>query len=138
MNYKDVGMTILFQIILPTWDSFSDWYIIYQLLMGYSFVAGQQCCEEYIDNHIYFGIAAMLLPCMTTMSQSVHWWDIEGKEKGAIVRLMTFPFLTFQIYPQFLWTRWLKQMTGKDWDRWGKEKNEFSNHIYLRISAMKV
>ena len=49
---------------------------------------------------------------------------------------MTFPFLTFQISPQFLWMRWLKQMIGKDGDEWEKGKSQLSKNI-LPISAMK-
>ena len=78
MEIKVVGQIIFFKIFLRMYDVWSDWYITYLLMMGYSFTTGIECKETYYQNHIYIGIISMILPCLSLLFHFGHWWEIEN------------------------------------------------------------
>ena len=50
----------ILRVALPTYDVYSDWYIVYLLLMGNAFAPDQECKQGYNDTHIYIGLLAII------------------------------------------------------------------------------
>ena len=65
MDFKVLAQIIIFKIVMPTFDAYGDWFIVYQLLKGDSFVSGQKCSPYYDENHLYIGFIAMIFPTLS-------------------------------------------------------------------------
>ena len=89
------------KVVLPAYDVYGDWYIVYLLLNGNGFAPAQECKQGYYDNHIYIGIVAIIPLLLSFLFHAFHWWEKEKVENGGSWRLVTLPFLMLQIWPQF-------------------------------------
>ena len=95
MNFKEAVTILILKIILPTVDVVTDWYFGIQLITGYNF---DLHCNEYVArNHVRMGIVVLIPP---TISALLHI-RLEKKENGGHGRMLTFPFVILQIWPQF-------------------------------------
>ena len=101
MDYKAIAKIFLVKIVLPTWDIYSDWYIIYQLFMGQCFQQGQKCSDYYEENHVNIAMIGMIFPIISWLFHFYHWWEIEKIENGGHGRLKTLPLMILNIWPQF-------------------------------------
>ena len=99
--------------------------------MGYSFVSGQKCCEDYNNNHLRIGMVAMIFPLISIISSAYHWWESETLDNAGRSRLQTFPLVIGQMYPQFCYLRLLQNKSKKDKVEWNKEKEFLDDGIAL-------
>ena len=104
------------------------------------FYGGQNCIPRSGSYTIYYYVRSKLSLCiwhreitlwfalltatpiiLHTLFLSRHWWTIEGKQDGN--RLLTFPLLIFQIWPQY---QLLKLLYNNEW---AKEKLNYDKKI---------
>merc|ERR1711971_886336 len=106
---------VLFGILLPTFDTYSDGYF------SYSLISGTYCESSNCTKHPIYG-SVMLIPVLLAMLFTIpHWWR-RGKGWN---RLYTLPLLIFQVWPQWQVIKVLKLMKdGKSHWRTEKEKLE--------------
>ena len=108
IDIKTIAQVFIFRIILPTWDVYSDWYIIYQLFLGNCFQQGQTCSSYYEENHLTIAIVGMIFPVASWLFYSYHWWTMESVENEGHGRLKTLPLLILNIWPQFCYFNLLR------------------------------
>ena len=82
---------VLFGILLPTFDTYSDGYF------SYSLISGTYCESSNCTKHPIYG-SVMLIPVLLAMLFTIpHWWRREKSWN----RLYTLPLLIFQVWPQW-------------------------------------
>ena len=79
---------VIFSVLLPTADAASDIFFTLKLFTGYGLK----------ERHPKYGAITLAPLVMSMMGQTTHWFKTETKEKRN--KLVTFPLLVFQIYPQ--------------------------------------
>ena len=89
------------KVLLPTYDVYGDYYIVYQLMVGNCFAKGQQGTEGYTENHVYIGMIAIIPLLLSFLFHLVHWWEMEKVENGGHGRLLTLPLIILQVWPQY-------------------------------------
>ena len=52
---------LIVKLLLPTYDVYGDYYIVYQLMVGNCFAKGQRGTEGYTENHVYIGIESVIV-----------------------------------------------------------------------------
>ena len=80
---------VIFSVLLPTADAASDIFFTLKLFTGYGLK----------ERHPKYGAITLAPLVMSMMGQTTHWFKTETKEKRN--KLVTFPLLVFQIYPQW-------------------------------------
>ena len=78
-------------------------------------------CIWHRELTLWFALLTATPIILHTLFLSRHWWTIEGKEDGN--RLLTFPLLLFQIWPQY---QLLKLLYNNEW---AKEKLNYDKKI---------
>ena len=116
-----VFLLIAFKIVLPTVDTYSDASLSYSLLTG--------TYQPYGDNtakpQLKYG-SIMLIPIiLTTLFTIPHWYRRENSIKK---RLITFPILIFQLWPQWQVIKVLKLMRNGD-SKWRIEKQKLEKEV---------
>jgi len=109
---------VLFGILLPTFDTYSDGYF------SYSLISGTYCETSICVKHPIYG-SVMLIPVLLAMLFTIpHWWR---REKGWN-RLYTLPLLIFQVWPQWQVMKVLKLMKDGN-SNWRMEKEKLEKEI---------
>ena len=117
MGYGSVVLMLIFSVLLPTADVFSDIFFSLQLFTGYGLR----------ENHPKFGALTLLPLIMSWIGVTTHWFKTETKEKRN--KLKTLPLLILQIYPQWRALRVLYYARIKKDPRWRKMKEEWDIRI---------
>ena len=112
-----VLLMIIFSVLLPTSDVFSDIYLTLKLFTGYG-----------LDKkHPKYGSLTLLPLMVSWIGVTTQWFRTETKEKRN--KLKTLPLLIFQIYPQWRALRVLYYARIKKDPRWRQMKDEFDGGI---------
>lgn len=110
----------IFSIIFVILDPYSDNLVAYQLFTGnYDPEEGFSAVPQ-----INFGIVTILFPIISLLVTSYYWCRNETQ------KLLSFPFLIFQIYPVFSHIRLIKLLYKKD-VRWREEKDRHDQKVSL-------
>ena len=92
---------LIVKVLLPTYDVYGDYYIVYQLMVENCFNTGHKSTGEYAENHVYFGVIALIPLVLSFLFHILHWWEMEKVENGGHGRLLTLPLIILQVWPQF-------------------------------------
>ena len=115
-NFKAVSHILIFQVFLPTFDVYCDWFILYRLLMAESINGTPVCSAYHPENHLKMAITVAFFPILSIMFHLAHWWEHEKKEHGGLGRLRTLPQLSESMVAKNWWHRnfitTLKQTDG--------------------------
>ena len=112
-----VVLMMIFSVLLPTADVFSDIFFTLKLFTGYGLK----------ERHPKYGAVTLLPIIISWMGHTVYWFKTETKEKRN--KMMTLPLLIFQVYPQWRALRVLYYAVIKKDPRWKKMKEEFESGI---------
>merc|ERR1711971_663483 len=109
---------VLFGILLPTFDTYSDGYF------SYSLISGTYCETSICVKHPIYG-SVMLIPVLLAMLFTIpHWWRREKRWN----RLYTLPLLICQVWPQWQVIKVLKLMKDGN-SNWRMEKEKLEKEI---------
>ena len=106
-------MLFVFGMAVPTWDQYSDYYLTARLLSD---------AEERTRR---FGFIMLSVISVMTFFAIRQWWTLEKSRKD---RLLTFPFVLFQIYPQYIAGRIL-YLGFKQKKSWRKEQKSYETDL---------
>merc|ERR1711971_403235 len=109
---------VLFGILLPTFDTYSDGYF------SYSLISGTYCETSICVKHPIYG-SVMLIPVLLAMLFTIpHWWRREKRWN----RLYTLPLLICQVWPQWQVIKVLKLMKDGN-SQWRIEKEKLEKEV---------
>jgi len=115
-------LLIVFGIVLPTFDNYSDIIFSHSLLTGNFEVDCWRCTPK--PQPIYGSV--MLIPIVvTTLFVIPHWLKREDSTKK---RLLTFPLLLGQVWPQWQVIKILKLMKEGN-SQWRTEKEKLEREV---------
>ena len=89
MKTGTVVLMIIFSVLLPTADVFSDILFTLTLFTGH----GRK------KTHPRYGAVTLIPQIMSLLGQSIYWFKTETKEKRN--KIKTFSLLLLQVYPQW-------------------------------------
>ena len=114
-------MLIVFNILLPSFDIYSDLAFSYSLLSGtYEPYNGQAV------KHPIFG-SMMLVPIiLATLFVIPHWLK---RENTTLKRFLTFPLLVGQFWPQWQVLKVLKLIMERRTREWREEKEKLEKEV---------
>ena len=95
MKLLEAVRIILFKIVLPTVDVFSDWYFAIHLILGWGY--DLKCSPDFAENHIYMGIASIVPASLSALIHLHHWYHFEKIENGGNGRIKTLPMVLLQV-----------------------------------------
>ena len=104
---KVILLLIFFGIILPSFDGYTDIILAYQLLSGTYWTKPYQLTKQWSFQHPYhgppkkqpiFGTMVLIPIILGTLFTIPHWFKQENTQRK---KLETFPFLIFQLWPQY-------------------------------------
>ena len=115
-------MLVVFNIILPSFDIYSDLAFSYSLLSGtYEPYYGRQAVK-----HPIFG-SIMLIPILlATLFVIPHWLK---REDTTLKRILTFPLLVGQFWPQWQVIKVLKLIKERRTREWREEKEKLEKEV---------
>ena len=131
---KVILILIFFGIILPSFDGYTDIILAYQLLSGTYWTKPYQLTKQWSFQHPYhgppkkqpiFGTMVLIPIILGTLFTIPHWLRREntwGK------RLMTFPLLILQFWPQWETIKVLRLVWKND-KKWKDEKEKLDKEI---------
>ena len=123
-------MLIVFNILLPSFDIYSDLAFSYSLLSG----TYEPYCRRYYPNdpschpekHPIFG-SMMLVPIiLATLFVIPHWLK---REDTTLKRILTFPLLVGQFWPQWQVLKVLKLIKERRTREWREEKEKLEKEV---------
>ena len=133
----EIAIMVIFGIMVPTGDNYSDVWLSYKFFTGSYVPAGkflvalresddfprgikyyEPVGEIKATSQFNFGIATMLPVLISFLFAAAHWYKTEDT---ACSRLKTLPLLFAQVWPQYRTARILYFYKRQD-DRWVKEK----------------
>ena len=117
MKTGTVVLMMIFSVLLPTADVFSDILLTLKLFMGY----GQQ------ERHPKYGSVTLVPLLMSFIGQTIHWFKTETKEKRN--KIKTFPLLLLQVYPQWRALKIIYHAKILKDKKWREMKAEFEGGI---------
>ena len=95
MKLLEAAQILLFKIVLPSVDVFSDWFFGIHLILGLGF--DTQCISKFAENHVYMGIASIVPACLSALIHLHHWYHFEQVENGGNGRMKTLPAVLLQV-----------------------------------------
>ena len=117
MTYWAILLLVLFSVLLPTADVFSDWFLTLKLFTGYN-----------LDkNHPKYGCLTLVPLMVSFIGVTIQWYKIESNENQN--KLKTLPLLICQIYPQWRALRVLYYGIIRRDPKWREMKVEFETGI---------
>ena len=127
-------MLIVFNILLPSFDTYTDLAFSSSLLRG----TYEQFCRPSLSESIYitsnckptkhpiFG-SMMLVPIiLTTLFIIPHWLK---REDTTLKRILTFPLLVVQFWPQWQVLKVLKLIKERRTKEWREEKEKLEKEV---------
>ena len=123
-------MLVVFNIILPSFDIYSDLFFSSSLLSGTyepvckSRTSGYPNCKP--TKHPIFG-SMMLIPILlATLFVIPHWLK---REDTTLKRILTFPLLVGQFWPQWQVLKVLKLIKERRTREWRDEKEKLEKEV---------
>ena len=118
-------MLIVFNILLPSFDIYSDIAFSSSLLSGtYEPYCSYRNCKP--TKHPIFG-SMMLVPIiLTTLFIIPHWLK---REDTTLKRILTFPLLVGQFWPQWQVLKVLKLIKERRTREWREEKEKLEKEV---------
>ena len=120
--FKVALLLIVFNILLPSYDIYSD------LAFSYSLLSGTYEPYEYKQavKHPIFG-SIMLVPIiLATLFIIPHWLK---REDTTLKRILTFPLLVGQFWPQWQVLKVLKLIKERRTREWREEKEKLEKEV---------
>ena len=124
-------MLIVFNILLPSFDIYSDLAFSYSLLSG----SYEPLCQKWTSpdfpnckptKHPIFG-SMMLVPIiLATLFVIPHWLK---REDTTLKRILTFPLLVGQFWPQWQVLKVLKLIKERRTREWREEKEKLEKEV---------
>ena len=124
MSWGSALITLVFGVLLPTLDVYSDLNFMVRLFKGNYYSI--HWCERMVPPHPKFG-AAMIPPLLLAWLLVAREWYKE--ECGLTQKLLTLPLLIFQVYLQWRALRVLFYAKWKKQKGWQVMKEEWENGI---------
>ena len=131
---KVILILIFFGIILPSFDGYTDIILAYQLLSGTYWTKPYQLTKQWSFQHPYhrppkkqpiFGTMVLIPIILGTLFTIPHWLRRENTWRK---RLMTFPLLILQFWPQWETIKVLRLVWKND-KKWKDEKEKLDKEI---------
>ena len=116
MKKGEALLMLIFSVLLPTGDVFSDIFFTLKLFTGYGLK----------KNHPKYGALTLVPLTISWIGVTIHWFKTETREKRN--KWKTLPLLIFQVYPQWRALRVLYYGAKKD-PGWKALKEEFEGGI---------
>ena len=120
-------LLIIFGLLLPSWDVYSDVFFSYSLFNTpyYSYWDSETHSRIY-RTHSTFGTVILIPVLISTLFTLPHWWRIEGNWRQ---RLKTFPLVLIQFWSQYRVLRVLVKGLWYQTSSWRREKMTFDKDI---------
>ena len=130
-NYQILKVALIliaFGICLPTFDTYTD------VGLSYSFFTGTYCMWDYgkdewvcSENEKYpiYGWMLLVPIFLVTFFTSFHWWKRENTTRK---RILTFPLLIGQLWPQWQVMKILWMMKKKN-GHWKAEREKLQKEV---------
>ena len=99
MKLLEAAQILLFKIVMPTVDVFSDWFFGIHLILGWGY--DLQCSPDFAENHVYMGIASIVPASLSALIHLHHWYHFEKVQNGGNSRKKTFPMVFLQVLKHF-------------------------------------
>ena len=132
----DKFILVVFGIIVPTGDNYSDIITSYKFFTGTYSPAGTQYFDYNGFNVVpivptvqtTYGLMTLLPILISFTLTAIHWYQTEKKSKTL---LLTLPLLLLQIWPQYRAWRilWLYMKSNR---KWKKEKE----HMDMQLASL--
>ena len=119
---KELCILIIFGILLPTFDTYSDILLLISLFFGFYKPHGKP--------QPIFGSIFLIPIVLTTIFMIPKWWK---KEKTLKQKLFTFPLLIGQLWPQWEALK-VVQMIWTSKNQWREEKKR----LELEVSSLGI
>ena len=120
-------LLIIFGILLPSWDVYSDIFFSYFLFTTpYKVRTSDTNSMEIIGTHLKFGTVILIPVMVSTLFTLPHWWRLEGNWRQ---RLKTFPLVLIQFWSQYRVLRVLVKGLWYQTSSWRREKMIFEKDI---------
>ena len=95
MHLMEALQILVFKIVMPTIDVFSDWFFGIHLILGWDY--DPLCTDTFADTRVYMGIACLVPATFSALIHLHHWYHLEKIENGGNGRLKTLPFVLLQV-----------------------------------------
>ena len=95
MHLKEALQILVFKIIMPTVDVFSDWFFGIHLILGWNY--DPLCSDSFKETHVYMGMASLVPAILSALIHLHHWYHFEKIENGGNGRIKTLPFVLLQV-----------------------------------------
>ena len=114
-------------VCLPSFDVYSDIALALKLLRGYFYI-NQDCKSkgEIVEPHPKLAIAMMTPVLLSWMFVAKQWYQAE---KGVRQKLITFPILLLQLYPQYRALKVLYYAKWKKSNEWQQMKDAWEMNV---------
>ena len=118
---------IIFGILLPSWDVYSDIFFSYTMFnTPHKRWNYETRSYEILGTHTKFGTVILIPVLVSTLFTLPHWWKLEGNWRQ---RLKTFPLVLVQFWSQYRVLRVLIKGLWYQTSSWRREKMTFEKDI---------
>ena len=123
-------MLLVFNILLPSFDVYSDLFFSSSLLRGTyepdckKWTPGYPNCKP--TKHPKFGFMMLCPIILATLFVIPHWLK---REDTTLKRILTFPLLVGQFWPQWQVIKVLKLIKERRTQKWRKEKEKLEKEV---------
>ena len=118
MKLLEAAQILLFKIVLPTVDIFSDWFFGIHLILGWGY--DFQCNPDFAENHVYMGIASVVPASLSAFIHLHHWYHFEKVQNGGIGRIKTLPMVLLQVLKNYSFPKQIgRNLTTDYYSRFG-------------------
>ena len=132
----DKFILVMFGIVVPTGDNYSDIFTSYTFFTGTYTPAGTHYANYSTSDYVpivakeqtIYGLMTLLPILISFTLSAIHWYQTEKKSKRL---LLTLPLLLLQIWPQYRAGRilWLYMKSNR---KWRKEKE----HMDVQLASL--
>ena len=128
MSYFEASTILLFGIILPTVDCWSDIWLSMIILLG---EALSECFGHLFETERQIiGGVTLAFPILSFLFMSFHWWRLENiNREGGSGRLNTLVLLILQVWPQYRMIRLLYLGLWKKNSQWRREQKVILENV---------